>query len=158
MQLSELLENRSIKEIAKMTNISEENLEALFREEFDHLTKVKALGFIAIVEREMKADLSALRKAAKNYYAEHSDENAMMTDVSVVSGQPKKRRGLVWLFLVVVIIGGALAWFGMNGWDIKKFESIKTMFPLDKMTKLSDQTHHPVHTGASNSNLSTISE
>ena len=79
MQLNEILEENSIKTISQKTKISDSNLEALFEGNFTALQKTKALGFIAIVEREYHADLSALREEALEYYSSHREENNFAT-------------------------------------------------------------------------------
>jgi predicted secreted protein len=127
MQLNELLETYSIKEISKRTNISEENLEALFHKEFDVLTKVKALGFISIVERELKADLSALRKEAKAYYKEHEDDVGVVFDAPVVESKEEGGKALLWFILIAVILGGG--WFVSARFDKSKLDELKAMLP-----------------------------
>jgi len=60
MQLNEILEENTIKGISQKTKISENNLENLLAANFAALKKIKTLGFISILEREYKADLSVL--------------------------------------------------------------------------------------------------
>ncbi len=72
MQLNELLEQYSIKEISSKTRIAPENLEYLHGRDWDMMRKVQALGFINILEREYGVDLSDLRKECIEYYSEHS--------------------------------------------------------------------------------------
>jgi len=70
MQLSEILEENSIRSISKKTNISEQNLERLLASNFANLKKVKTLGFISIIEREYSTDLTAMKEEALGYYAD----------------------------------------------------------------------------------------
>ena len=72
MQLNELLEQYSIKEISSKTRIAPENLEHLHGRDWEMMRKVQALGFINILEREYGIDLSNLRKECLEYYSEHS--------------------------------------------------------------------------------------
>ena len=72
MQLNELLEQYSIKEISTKTRIAPENLEYLHGRDWDMMRKVQALGFINILEREYGIELSDLRKECLAYYSEHS--------------------------------------------------------------------------------------
>jgi predicted secreted protein len=106
MQLNELLEKHTLKEISKRTNISEENLDVLFNKEFDALTKVKALGFISIIEREFKAELSALRKEAKDYFEKHGDEVGVVLDVPVTERKSGVGKIFLWLLLMLVLVAG----------------------------------------------------
>ena len=72
MQLNELLEQYSIKEISAKTRIAPENIEYLQGRDWDMMRKVQALGFIKILEREYGIDLSDLKKECIEYYSEHS--------------------------------------------------------------------------------------
>ena len=75
MQLNEILEEHTIKSISQKTKISEDNLENLLAANFDALKKIKTLGFISILEREYKADLSALREEALAHYSQEKGEH-----------------------------------------------------------------------------------
>ena len=81
MQLNEILEENSIKSISQKTKISEDNLENLLARNFDVLMKIKTLGFISILEREYKADLTALREEALAYYASHEEDHSFSVAV-----------------------------------------------------------------------------
>ena len=72
MQLNELLEQYSIKEISSKTRIAPENLEHLHGRDWDSMRKVQALGFINIIEREYGVDLSDLKKECLEYYSDHN--------------------------------------------------------------------------------------
>ncbi len=110
MQLRELLDTHDLKHIGTKTKISEENLKKLFAKEFDGFKRVQALGFIAIIEREFKADLSALRQEAKSFFDDFEPsekyEAFLHTDTSY--SKPKKRG--VWLKLFLLAALAALAW------------------------------------------------
>ena len=51
MQLNDIIEKNTIKDIGLKTNIAQENLEKLINKEFEHLDKLKTMGFISIIER-----------------------------------------------------------------------------------------------------------
>ena len=131
MQLNEILEENTIRSISQKTNISEENLEALFAGEFDVLKKVKTMGFISIIEREYHADLKPLRDQAKAYYAEHDDESGIVLDAPV--SERKKGKSKVVPFLVIVLLGAA-SWYFMTQFDREKFTSI-IPFQNEKITE-----------------------
>ena len=119
MQLDELLEQRSIKEISHKTNISEENLEALFSEDFSALKRVKALGFISIIEREYKMDLSPLKKQAKAYYEEHGDDTEPVLKVSPFEDE-KKKPPFIWIIALILL--GLASWYFRTEFD--KFKAL----------------------------------
>jgi len=131
MQLNEILEENSIKSISKKTNISEENLEALFNSEFALLTKVKTMGFISIIEREYGADLSAVRQAANGHYDEHKGEESIMIDAPVV----ERRRGSSKLKVVIVLLLlGVVSWYFIAQFDQEKLRGFLP-FNEEKVTQ-----------------------
>ena len=121
MQLNEILEENGIKSISKKTNISEENLEALFNGEFDALKKVKALGFISIIEREYNADLSDLKKQASEYYMSHQEYNGIVLDAPVV--EHRKGKSKLFIFTVLVLLGAA-SWYFITQFDQEKLRGL----------------------------------
>jgi len=121
MQLNEILEENGIKSISKKTNISEENLEALFNGEFDALKKVKALGFISIIEREYNADLSDLKKQASEYYISHQEYNGIVLDAPVV--EHRKGKSKLFIFTILVLLGAA-SWYFITQFDQEKLRGL----------------------------------
>jgi len=68
MQLNEIIENNTLEQISRRTRLTTDNLEKLFSKDFKGFTKVQALGFISILEREYRADLSSLRQECLNFF------------------------------------------------------------------------------------------
>jgi hypothetical protein len=128
MQLNELLEQEDIKTISKRTNISESSLEALFANEFCYLKRVQCMGFISIIEREYKIDLSSFRASAEQFYANNYE------DCSVALGmidEPKSSHttSKVPLVLVVIVLLGVASWYFFNKFDAQQ---IKGMLPFNE--------------------------
>ena len=121
MQLNEILEENTVKGISQKTKISEDNLEHLLAANFDALKKIKTLGFISILEREYKADLSALREEALAYYADHSEDRAF----SVGEPMEEDKKGTSKLFLVVVLaLLGYASWYFFTQFDKKHLSGL----------------------------------
>lgn len=121
MQLNEILEENTIKGISQKTKISEDNLENLLAANFDALKKIKTLGFISILEREYKADLSALREEALVYYSEHIEDHAF----SVGEPMDEEKKGKSKLFLVVVLALLVYAsWYFFTQFDKKHLSGL----------------------------------
>jgi cytoskeletal protein RodZ len=121
MQLNEILEENTIKGISQKTKISEDNLENLLAANFDALKKIKTLGFISILEREYKADLSALREEAVAYYSEHIEDQAF----SVGEPMEEEKKGKSKLFLVVVLaLLGYASWYFFTQFDKKHLSGL----------------------------------
>lgn len=116
MQLNDILEENSIKAISDKTKISEENLEYLFASEFDALTKVKTLGFISILEREYKADLSAVRTQALEYYGESRAAHLFPIGQPVMDEHRSKPMGLI---IFIFLLLGISSWYFFTQFDKK---------------------------------------
>ncbi|NOZ91242.1 MAG: hypothetical protein GXO60_08175, partial [Epsilonproteobacteria bacterium] len=50
MQLNELIEKEGLEAVSEKTNISLDNLNRLLNEDFEGLNRVKALGFLSILQ------------------------------------------------------------------------------------------------------------
>ena len=106
MQFSEIIDSSGVEKVSSITNISIDNLNFLVNEDFEKLTRVKALGFLLILEREYKeADVSSLRERVKTYFDEHKplDENVVMVSKDSVSGGGFSF--FKW-FIILALIGG----------------------------------------------------
>jgi len=121
MQLNEILEENTIKSISQKTKISEDNLENLLARNFDVLMKIKTLGFISIMEREYKADLTALREEALEYYASHKEDHAF--SVAVPIKEEKKGRSKLFLVVVLALLGYA-TWYFFTQFDKKHLRGL----------------------------------
>ncbi|MCO4844688.1 MAG: hypothetical protein KC427_01560 [Sulfurovum sp.] len=121
MQLNEILEENSIKGISQKTKISEENIENLLAANFNALKKIKTLGFISILEREYKADLSALREEALAYYSEEKGEHGFTVVLS--DDAEKKGNSKLFLFVVLALLGYA-SWYFFTQFDKKHLSEL----------------------------------
>jgi hypothetical protein len=121
MQLNELLEENSTKTISQRTNIAEENIERLLKSDFGAIKKVKALGFISILEREYKADLSKLREDALAYYDQIGEDESVTLGLPIVD---EKRGSSKLLWLIVLILLGYASWFFFTQFDQSQLKSL----------------------------------
>ncbi|MEA2048776.1 MAG: hypothetical protein U9O64_10080 [Campylobacterota bacterium] len=129
MQLNDILEENSIKAMSDKTKIPEENLEYLIESDFDALTKVRTLGFISILEREYKADLSAVREQALEYYGQGAQKHLFPMGKPVVNEHKSKSNGL---FIFVFILLGFSTWYFLTQFDKKH---LNTLIPfMDEQT------------------------
>ena len=121
MQLNEILEENSVKAISKRTNISEDNIELLLASDFDRLKKVKTLGFISILEREYKADLSALKEQALSHYVEAKDEENITFGLPIM--EEKKGKSKLFLLFVFLLLAYA-SWYFFTQFDQKQLSGL----------------------------------
>ena len=114
MQLNEILEENSIKSISQKTNIAEDNLDALVAGDFDKLKRVKTFGFISILEREFKADLSALKEQASEYY----ENNNAVERVTLGLPLPEEKKGKsIWFRLLILALISYTVWYFFTQFD-----------------------------------------
>ena len=127
MQLNEILEENSIRSISQKTNIAEDNLDALVAGEFHKLKRVKTMGFISILEREFKADLSALKEQALEYYKSNTVDR-----VTLGLPLPEEKKGKsIWFRLFILVLIAYTVWYFFTQFD-------KTM--LSDLLPLSEET------------------
>ncbi|MGC9351331.1 MAG: hypothetical protein ACP5D3_05020 [Sulfurovum sp.] len=123
MQLSDILEEHSLKNISKKTNISEENIENLLEKRFERIERVKTMGFISIIEREFDADLATLKSEAQAYYAEQDTPESGI----VVTGMlvEEKRGKSKWLLFIVLALLAYASWYFVTQYDKSHFNPLQ---------------------------------
>ncbi len=131
MQLNEILEENTVNAISIKTNIAEDNIDALIAADFGKINRVKAMGFISIIEREYNADLSTVKAEAITYY------DGINEDKSITLGLPHpvetKGRSKFFMFIVLIMIGFAV-WYAFINFDKEK---LNAMLPFSE-EKLSE--------------------
>ncbi len=151
MQLNDILEENSIKAISDKTKIPEENLEYLFALEFDALSRVKTLGFISILEREYKADLSAVKTQALDYYGESRESHLFPIGQPVMDEHRSKPKVLI---IFIFLLLGVSSWYFFTQFDKKhlndlipfmddqtiKEENVAADLSIDNTLKISEET------------------
>ncbi len=112
MTLNELIEQDGLLPISQRTNISVENLKSLEEENFERLSRVKALGFIQILEREYDLDMTDLIFQIKTYFEENKLE--MGNEVVVLAKDSRDNSGFN--FFNWLMIAGLLyaLWYFYN--------------------------------------------
>ena len=135
MLFSELIEQEGLESVVSKTNISGENLNRLLHEEFDKLNRVKALGFLLILEREYKdIDVSQLRQNIKLYYEDNapSDDKVVMIPASSTTGDGGF--SFFKLFIILSILGGGYYFYSRGKLDplVNQVEKKKEFFDDNK--------------------------
>ena len=123
MQLNEVIEENSIATISKRTRISVENIERLVNRDFSEMKRVKALGFISILEREFGTELVSLKSECLEHFSSCPDEEFDAQLVVTVPESGEHSRGQTSkLFMLLVLFGvGYGAWyFFVNKGDLQE--------------------------------------
>jgi len=103
MQLNELIEQESLEKVASKTTISKDNLNYMVDENFEKLSRVKALGFLVILEREYKElEVSEYRERVKLFFEDNQPDH---DNVIVLTETPAINKGGFSFFKWFVILG-----------------------------------------------------
>ena len=134
MLFNELIEQEGLETVVSKTNISSENLNRLLNEDFENLNRVKALGFLLILEREYKdIDVNELRQKIKLYYEEHapSDDKVVMVPARSTTGGGFS---FFKLFIIATILGGGYYLYTQGKLDslLGQIEEKKNFFDDNK--------------------------
>jgi len=113
MQLNEVIEENSLATISKRTRISVENIERLVQRDFGSMKRVKALGFISILEREFGIELDGLRQECIEYFRPYPEEEFDAKLVVTVPESNEHSGGYLSkiLMLLVLFAVGYGAWY-----------------------------------------------
>jgi len=131
MLFSEIINEDGLETVASKTNISTVNLGYLLEEDFARLNRVKALGFLLILEREYKDDIDVtdLRDRIKKYYNEHRpvDDKVVMVPKNSVD---ERSFSFFKLFVILALVIGAYFLYTQGQLDsiIQNIEDKETFF------------------------------
>ncbi len=102
----EKLKSIGTRKINADTHISVKNLQALFHNSFEDLTRIQVMGFISILEREYKVDLQELRERAKEFFDENEKIgiNLLKDDTNVELFVSKKNNYKNSIIIVITLV------------------------------------------------------
>jgi len=72
--LNNIIEKYGLEEISKKTRISKHNLERLLKKEYSSFSKPRALGFVSIIEREYKEDLTEIKIEIHKWFEDNKTD------------------------------------------------------------------------------------
>jgi len=160
MLFNEIIDTHGIEGVASKTNISTINLGYLVEENFERLNRVKALGFLLILEREYpEIDVTELRERVKTYYDEHKpvDEKVVMVARSSVE---EGSFSFFKLFIILALLGGGYYLYTAGKLDslIQNMENKKDFFDDKKALEnnISNADAEKVVVGKSNTEFISI--
>ena len=91
MQLNEIFEENTLESISQRTRIPPEILDQLRRCEIETFQKVQVLGFISILEREYRADLSTFRQECLAAFGAQPERSESSTPLSQYDDSPSHK-------------------------------------------------------------------
>ena len=132
-----VLEKIGLQEVCKKTHIEVKQLEYMINNQYDKLNKVNTLGFVKIISREYKLDLTDWLEGFYDYWAEHKvEEDSHKEKIFIRAKNNHASKKKVWLFLFIFLIAGIFGVFSIFKSEI----NIDIMSLLDKAKIETNQT------------------
>ncbi len=100
----EELKKIGIEKIAEDTHILPSDIEAIIKKEFSKLNRTKALGFIKILEREYKLDLSDWRREYQDFITSNQQEDYSHIFVTVQEDNEEEKENKLFLIIGIVAL------------------------------------------------------
>ena len=97
----DLLREIGAQKIYEDTHISLKHAQSVIHESFEGLTKVQFLGFISILEREYKQDLSMLKEKGLAYFESEPVKEVSTTSVFV---EPPRAKSVTPIYIIVALV------------------------------------------------------
>ena len=109
----DFLRELGAQKIYEDTHISLKHAQSVIHESFEGLTKVQFLGFISILEREYKQDLSMLKEKGLAYFEDEPMKEVSTTSVFV---EPVRAKSLTPIYIIVALfVFIIVAYFSIGG-------------------------------------------
>lgn len=114
-----VLEKIGLQTVCKQTHIEVKQLEYMINNQYDKLNKINTLGFVKILSREYKLDLTDWLEGYYDYWAEQKDENeAHQTKIFVRAKSDRSYKKLAIGFLIFLVIAGIFGIFSVFKVDV----------------------------------------
>ena len=96
------LEEIGLKEVSNKTHIDLHHLESMVNSEFDKLNRSSTVGFVKILSREYKIDLSEWLEEAEKFWKENREYE--LTPKIFIADKPKKSiRSIMYIFFLILL-------------------------------------------------------
>ena len=118
----EKLKNIDLEELYSKTFIARKNLKYILDKDFSKLDRLRAIGFVNIIEREFGLDLSDLKEEINNYFS--SNESIEVKKISSSNNKKSNRFFIIGLFLIFFIVVAILFLKNGDSKDRIKIDSI----------------------------------
>lgn len=116
-----VLEKIGLQEVCKKTHIEVKQLEYMVNNQYDKLSKVNTLGFVKILSREYKLDLSDWLEDFSDHWADSkTDEDKIF----VRANSDRSYKKVAWIFLFILFVSGVFAMVSIFKIDVYFFNWI----------------------------------
>ncbi|KFL33368.1 MULTISPECIES: hypothetical protein [unclassified Sulfurospirillum] len=132
-----VLEKIGLQEVCKRTHIEVKQLEYMINNQYDKLNKINTLGFVKIISREYKLDLTDWLEGFYDYWSEHSvEEDSHKDKIFIRAKSDRASKKGAWLFLFIFLVAGLFGVISIFKGEI----NIDLMALLDKAKIETNQT------------------
>lgn len=132
-----VLEKIGLQEVCKRTHIEVKQLEYMINNQYDKLNKINTLGFVKILSREYKLDLTDWLEGFYDYWSEHSvEEDSHKDKIFIRAKSDRASKKGAWLFLFIFLVAGLFGVISIFKGEI----NIDLMALLDKAKIETNQT------------------
>jgi len=120
--------------IYEQTHVSKEHIQAILHNSFEDLNKVQIIGFISILEREYKVDLSETKEHANDYFEQLPVDEDHNKEIFVAVREKKSNNTTLYILIIVLILAIALYFTLKN--SVKIYEKIDNTLIEDVKEKI----------------------
>ncbi|MDD2383288.1 MAG: hypothetical protein PHN18_03775 [Sulfurospirillaceae bacterium] len=114
-----VLEKIGLQEVCKKTHIEVKQLEYMINNQYEKLNKINTVGFVKIISREYKLDLSDWLEGFYEYWYDNKvEEDAKKEKIFVRAKSERSYKRVVWAILLIFLISGIVAVFSIFKIDI----------------------------------------
>ncbi len=114
-----VLKQIGLQEVCKKTHIEVKQLEYMINNQYEKLNKINTIGFVKIISREYKIDLSDWLEGFYEYwYDNKAEEDAKKEKIFVRAKSERSYKRIVWFILLIFLISGFVAIFSIFKIDI----------------------------------------
>jgi len=118
------LKKMDIEDIYRRTYIARKYIKALLDKDFSKFDRLKALGFVKIIEREFEFDLSDLKNEIDEYFVKDSiklqESSEDKKDISNIADNKEEKNNKAFFITVVIIVSIIVAFYIYNSLDNKE--------------------------------------
>lgn len=94
--------------IHEQTHVPKGHIQAILHNSFEDLNKVQIIGFISILEREYKVDLSDIRDSANNYFDQFSGSDNDNKEIFIAVREKKNSNNIIVYIIIFLVLAIAL--------------------------------------------------
>ena len=118
-----MLEELGLQEVSRKTHIEVKHLQWMVGKKFDKLNRINTLGFVKILSREYRLDLSEWVEEFEAYWQENRRETPHVERMYISSARHSSKRRWPWVLVLLLAIVVGAGWY----FDAMKYMEIPNL-------------------------------